>query len=109
MIPQDTIDKILDAADIKEVVGEFVTLKRRGVNLVACCPFHSENTPSFTVFPKTGTYKCFGCGEQGNSVGFLMKHENLTYPEALKWLAKKYNNCCPLKTKKSPIMCPQCP
>lgn len=91
MIPQDTIDKILDAADIKEVVGEFVTLKRRGVNLVACCPFHSENTPSFTVFPKTGTYKCFGCGEQGNSVGFLMKHENLTYPEALKWLAKKYN------------------
>lgn len=91
MIPQDIIDKILDRADIVEVVGDYVTLKKRGINYVACCPFHNEKTPSFTVFPKTGTYKCFGCGEQGNSVGFLMEHENLTYPEALRMLAHKYN------------------
>ena len=91
MIPQDIIDKILDRADIVEVVGDYVTLKKRGINYVACCPFHSEKTPSFTVFPQTGTYKCFGCGQQGNSVGFLMEHENLTYPEALRMLAHKYN------------------
>lgn len=91
MIQQETIDRILAVADIKEVVGEYLTLKKRGTTFHACCPFHSEKTPSFTVFPNTGTYKCFGCGKQGNVVGFLMEHENLTFPEALKVLAHKYN------------------
>lgn len=91
MIPQETIDKILDRADILEVVEEYCTLKKRGTTYVTCCPFHNEKTPSFTIFPKTGTFKCFGCGKQGNSVGFLMEHENFTYPEALRHLAKKYN------------------
>ena len=79
MIKQETIEKVLDCSNIVDVVGNYVTLRKRGVNYVACCPFHSERTPSFTVFPGTGTYKCFGCGEQGNSVGFLMKHDNLIY------------------------------
>ena len=83
MIPRETVDQILDAARIEEVVGDFVTLKRRGASYVACCPFHNEKTPSFHVTPSKGIYKCFGCGEQGNSVGFLMKHENMTYPEAI--------------------------
>lgn len=91
MIPQETVDKILDRADILEVVEEYCTLKKRGTTYVTCCPFHNEKTPSFTIFPKTGTFKCFGCGKQGNSVGFLMEHENFTYPEALRHLAKKYN------------------
>ena len=91
MISQDTIDRILDAADIVQIIEDFIPLKKRGVNLIACCPFHSEKTPSFTIFPKTGTFKCFGCGEQGNAVGFLMKHENMSYPQALKWVARKYN------------------
>lgn len=90
MISQDTIDRILAAADIKDVIGDYVTLKKRGSSFHACCPFHTEKTPSFTVFPNTGTFKCFGCGIQGNAVGFLMEHEGLTYPEALKKLAKKY-------------------
>ena len=81
MIPQETIDKILDRADILEVVEEYCTLKKRGTTYVTCCPFHNEKTPSFTIFPKTGTFKCFGCGKQGNSVGFLMEHENFTYPD----------------------------
>ena len=87
MIPQKTIDKILDSADILEVIGEHITLKKRGTRHFACCPFHNEDTPSFVVFHETGTYKCFGCEEQGNSVSFLMKYENLTYPEALRKLA----------------------
>ena len=91
MIKQDTIDRVLDCCNIVEVVGEIVPLKPRGANMVACCPFHTERTPSFTIYPNTGTFKCFGCGEQGNTVGFLMKHENLTYPEAIKALAKRYN------------------
>lgn len=91
MIPQDTVNKILDVADIYEVVSDFIQLKKRGINYVACCPFHGEKTPSFTVFPKTGTFKCFGCGQQGNAIGFLMAHERLSYPEAIRWLAKKYN------------------
>lgn len=90
MIQQDDIERILAAADIKEVIGEFVTLKKRGTNYVACCPFHSEKTPSFTVFPRYDVYKCFGCGKRGDVVGFLMEHENMTYPEALRWLAKRY-------------------
>ena len=91
MIKQQTIDRVLDCCNILDVVGDYVTLKKRGVRYFACCPFHSEKTASFAVFPETGTYKCFGCGEQGNSVGFLMKHENMTYPEAIRTLAKKYN------------------
>jgi len=91
MIDQVTIDRIIDAAEISEVVGEFVTLKRRGVNLIGNCPFHNEKTPSFTVSPAKGIFKCFGCGKGGNSVNFIMEHETLSYPEALKWLAKKYH------------------
>lgn len=91
MIDQATIDRIIDAAEISEVVGEFVTLKRRGVNMLGNCPFHNEKTPSFTVSPAKGIFKCFGCGKGGNSVNFIMEHESLSYPEALKWLAKKYN------------------
>ena len=91
MINQETIQRIMDATRIEEVIGEFVTMKRRGTNYIGCCPFHNEKTPSFSVSPAKGIYKCFGCGESGNAVGFLMKHEHYTYPEALRWLAKKYN------------------
>ncbi len=91
MIPQETIQLILETARIEEVVGEFVPLKRRGVNLLGNCPFHNEKTPSFTVSPAKGIYKCFGCGAAGNSVKFLMEHEQYNYPEALKYLAKKYH------------------
>lgn len=91
MISRDTIDKINDAARIEEVVGDFVTLKKRGANLLGLCPFHNEKTPSFTVSPAKGIYKCFGCGEAGNSVNFIMEHEHVSYPEALKYLADKYN------------------
>ncbi|PTN09056.1 DNA primase [Mangrovibacterium marinum] len=91
MIDQATIDRIIDAAEISEVVGEFVTLKRRGVNMIGNCPFHNEKTPSFTVSPTKGIFKCFGCGKGGNSVNFIMEHETLSYPEALKWLARKYH------------------
>ena len=90
MIPQDTVAKILDSAQIVEVVGDFVTLRRRGANYVACCPFHNEKTPSFYVSPAKGIYKCFGCGKSGTAVGFVMEHENLSYVEALKYLARKY-------------------
>ena len=91
MIPQDTVNKILDAAQIVDVVGDFVTLKKRGANHIACCPFHNEKTPSFSVSASKGIYKCFGCGKSGTAVGFVMEHENLTYVEALKYLAKKYH------------------
>jgi len=91
MIPQDTVNQILQAADISEVVGEFVNLKKRGANLIACCPFHNEKTPSFSVSPAKGIYKCFGCGKGGDSVRFIMDLEGFSYPDALKWLAKKYN------------------
>lgn len=91
MIDSATIERILDAAEISDVVSDFVTLKRRGVNLLGLCPFHNEKTPSFTVSPAKGIFKCFGCGKGGNAVNFIMEHENLTYPEALKWLAKKYH------------------
>ena len=90
MIPQDTVNKILDAAQITDVVSDFVTLKRRGANYVACCPFHNEKTPSFYVSPSKGIYKCFGCGKSGTAVGFIMEHEGLSYVEALKYLARKY-------------------
>ena len=91
MIPQETVDRILDAARIDEVVGDFVTLRRRGANLVACCPFHNEKTPSFYVSPSKGIFKCFGCGKAGSAVGFVMEHEHYTYVEALKYLANKYH------------------
>lgn len=91
MIPKETIDVIFETARIDEVVGDFVQLKKRGVNLLGNCPFHDEKTPSFTVSPAKGIYKCFGCGKGGNSVNFVMDHEHFTYPEALKYLANKYN------------------
>lgn len=91
MIPQETVNRILDAAQIVDVVGDFVTLKKRGANHMACCPFHNEKTPSFVVSPSKGIFKCFGCGKSGTAVGFVMEHENLSYTEALKYLAKKYH------------------
>jgi DNA primase len=91
MIPKETVDLILDTARIEEVVGDFVTLKRRGANYVACCPFHNEKTPSFNVNPARGIYKCFGCGKAGSAVGFVMEYEHMTYPEALRYLARKYH------------------
>ncbi len=91
MIDRSTIERILDAAQIVDVVQEFVPLKKRGVNYLGLCPFHNEKTPSFTVSPSKEIFKCFGCGKVGNSVNFVMEHEHLTYPEALKYLAKKYH------------------
>ena len=91
MIPQETVNRILDAAQVVDVVGDFVTLKKRGANHMACCPFHNEKTPSFVVSPSKGIFKCFGCGKSGTAVGFVMEHENLSYTEALKYLAKKYH------------------
>ncbi len=90
MIDKATVDRILSAADIVDVIGDFITLKRKGVNYGACCPFHNEKTPSFVVSPAKGYYKCFGCGKGGNAVGFVMDHEKITYPDALRYLAKKY-------------------
>jgi len=90
MIKPETIQKILDTARIEEVVGDFVTLKKRGVNYIGLCPFHNEKTPSFTVSPAKGIFKCFGCGKAGNAVKFVMEHEHYSYPEALKYIARKY-------------------
>ena len=90
MIDPETVDRIYAAANIVDIVGDYVTLRRKGVNYVACCPFHNEKTPSFVVSPAKGLFKCFGCGKGGNAVTFLMEHESLTYPEALKMVAKRY-------------------
>ena len=90
MIPRDTIMNIIDTARIEEVVGEFVSLKKRGANLIGVCPFHKEKTPSFIVSPAKGIFKCFGCGKAGDSVRFIMEHEHYSYPEALRYLAQKY-------------------
>ena len=90
MIDRNTVQKILDTAEIVDVVSDFVTLKRRGANYIACCPFHNEKTPSFSVSPSKGIFKCFGCGKAGSAVTFVMEHEHLTYSEALKYLGKKY-------------------
>ena len=90
MIDRETVDRIYAAANIVDIIGEYVTLKRKGVNYQACCPFHNEKTPSFVVSPSKGVYKCFGCGKGGNAVTFLMEHENISYPEALKMVAKRY-------------------
>ena len=91
MIDRATIDKIMDAVNIVDVVGEFVNLRKAGVNYKGLCPFHDDKTPSFMVSPSKQICHCFACGEGGNAVNFLMKHEQITYPEALRWLAKKYN------------------
>ena len=90
-IPRETVEQILSTARIEEVVGEFVSLKKRGTNLWGVCPFHNEKTPSFSVNPARNIFKCFGCGKGGDSAKFLMEHEHITYPEALRYLAKKYN------------------
>ena len=90
MIDKLTVDKILETAEIVDVVGDFVSLRRRGANYIACCPFHNEKTPSFSVSPTKGIFKCFGCGKAGSAVTFLMEHEQLTYVEALKYLGRKY-------------------
>ena len=90
-IPDDTKRAILDAARIEEVVGDFVALKKRGANYWGNCPFHQEKTPSFSVSPSKGIFKCFGCGKAGDSVTFLMEHEHMSYVEALRYLARKYN------------------
>ncbi len=91
MLDQATIDRITDAAQIQDVISDYITLKKRGVNLLGLCPFHGEKTPSFTVSPAKGIFKCFGCGKGGNSVHFIMEHEQISYYEALKFLARKYN------------------
>ncbi len=91
MIDRQTIERILDAANIVDVIQDFVPLKKRGVNYLGLCPFHNEKTPSFTVSPAKEIFKCFGCGKVGNSVNFIMEHEHLTYPEALRYLGKKYH------------------
>jgi DNA primase len=91
MITKSTVDQIIETSRVEEVVGDFVTLKKRGVNLLGLCPFHNEKTPSFTVSPAKGIYKCFGCGKAGNSVSFIMEHEHYSFPEALRYLAEKYN------------------
>ena len=91
MIDRLTIEKIKDAANIVDVVGEFVTLRKAGANYKGLCPFHNEKTPSFIVSPSRGTCHCFGCGKGGNSISFIMEHEQMTYPEALRWLANKYH------------------
>ena len=91
MIPQQTVNLILDTAQIVDVVSDYVTLKRRGASYVACCPFHNEKTPSFYVTPSKGIYKCFGCGKAGTAVGFVMEQEHCSYVEALRYLARKYN------------------
>lgn len=91
MIPRETVAAILDATRIEDVIGDFVTLKRRGANYTACCPFHNEKTPSFSVSASKGIFKCFGCGKAGNAVTFVMEHENMSYVEALRYLAGKYH------------------
>jgi DNA primase len=91
LIKKEDIDKIFETVRIEEVVGDYVSLKKRGVNLIGCCPFHNEKTPSFYVSPVKGIYKCFGCGKGGHAVNFVMEHDKLSYPDALRYLAKKYN------------------
>ncbi len=90
MIDRATIDRIYAAANIVDVIGDYVTLKKKGVNYQACCPFHNEKTPSFVVSPSKGVFKCFGCGKGGNAVTFVMEHESVSYPEALRMVAKRY-------------------
>ena len=91
MIDRITVDKILDAAQIVDVVSDFVTLRKAGVNYKGLCPFHDDRTPSFVVSPAKGLCKCFACGKGGNAVHFIMEHEQLSYPDALRYLARKYH------------------
>ena len=91
MIDKSTINKIMDAADIVDVVSEFVTLRKSGANYKGLCPFHNERTPSFYVTPARNICHGCGCGKGGNPVGFIMEHEQMTYPEALRWLANRYH------------------
>ena len=91
MIDRETIERIMDTAKVEEVVGDFVLLRKRGVNMIGLCPFHNEKTPSFTVSPSKNLWKCFGCGKGGKPVHFIMEHEQLSYYEALRWLAKRYH------------------
>lgn len=91
MIDRATVERIMEAANIVDVVSEFVTLRKSGANYKGLCPFHDEKTPSFHVSPSRGICHCFGCGKGGNAVGFIMEHEQMTYPEALRWLAAKYH------------------
>ena len=91
MIDRRTIEQIMETAKVEEVVGDFVALRKRGVNMIGLCPFHNEKTPSFTVSPSKNLWKCFGCGKGGKPVHFIMEHEQLSYPDALRWLAKKYH------------------
>ncbi len=101
MIKQETVNEIMHRADIVDVVGQFLKLRKRGINYIANCPFHNEKTPSFNVSPSKGIYKCFGCGKAGNSVSFIQEHEKLSYPEAMRWLADFYK--IPFEeTEKSP-------
>src|SRR5574344_1300489 len=90
MIDQAIIDRILDAAEIVQVISEYVTIRKRGVNYVGLCPFHNEKTPSFSVSPSKRIFKCFSCGKAGNVIHFLMEHEQMSYVEAIKTLGKKY-------------------
>lgn len=90
MIDSQTIARVIAAADIVAVVGDYVSLKRAGVNFKACCPFHDEKTPSFVVSPAKGFYKCFGCGKGGNAINFVMEHEKVSYPEAVKIVGRKF-------------------
>ena len=90
MIPQKTVQQIFETAKVEEVVSDYVNLRRRGVNMIGLCPFHNEKTPSFTVSPAKNLFKCFGCGVGGNPVRFIMEHENLSFPDALRQVAKKY-------------------
>ena len=94
-IPQETLDEIMRSADILDIVGEYVSLQRKGRNYFGLCPFHDEDTPSFSVNPEKQFYKCFGCGEGGNVIGFLMKIENLTFPDAARRLAERYGITIP--------------
>lgn len=91
MIDRATVDRIMDAANIVDVVSEFVTLRKSGTSYKGLCPFHDDRTPSFSVSPARGVYKCFSCGKAGNAVRFIMDHEQMSYVDALKWLARKYN------------------
>src|SRR3954464_8410591 len=90
MIVQASVQEVINRADVVEIVGQFVRLKKRGTNYIANCPFHNEKTPSFSVSSTKGIYKCFGCGRGGNSVTFIQEHEKLTFPEAIRWLADFY-------------------
>ena len=102
MIDHNTVQQILDTADIVDVVGDFVALKKRGANWIGLCPFHNDRRPSFYVSRAKGICKCFACGEGGSAVNFIMKHEQLSYPEALRYLARKYHIEIHRRRKASP-------